>query len=157
MLVILLVSLKVKRVASKAQIHMAMVQNQWYHLGIGAPPIVHWGYGVLTHGHTGHSSRLRERGRFLGGRRHLGAGGGAASDQGAHPVPKETKKQTKNQYQTGQVEHCCRGVPSNFLLMVSQSLDARSPGVFRFLLASLKQLGFLFLRPNQQKRPLISW
>ena len=37
-----------------------MVQNQWYHFGIGAPPIlvyfsgdwdVHWGYGVLTHGH----------------------------------------------------------------------------------------------------------
>ena len=34
-----------------------MVQNQWYHIGIGAPPIlvhfsgdwdVHWGYGVLT-------------------------------------------------------------------------------------------------------------
>ena len=39
-----------------------MVQNQWYHFGIGAPPIlvyftgdwdVHWGYGVLTHGHIG--------------------------------------------------------------------------------------------------------
>ena len=42
--------------------HMAMVQQQWYHFGIGAPPIlvyfsgdwahwdVHWGYGVLTHG-----------------------------------------------------------------------------------------------------------
>ena len=39
---------------------MAMVQNQWYHFGIGAPPIlvyfspdwdVHRGYGVLTHGH----------------------------------------------------------------------------------------------------------
>ena len=38
----------------------AMVQNQWYHFGVGAPPIlvylsgdwdVHWGYGVLTHGH----------------------------------------------------------------------------------------------------------
>ena len=35
---------------------LAMVQNQWYHFGIGAPPIlvcfsgdwdVHWGYGVL--------------------------------------------------------------------------------------------------------------
>ena len=33
-------------------------QHQWYHLGVGAPPIlvdfsgdwdVHWGYGVLTH------------------------------------------------------------------------------------------------------------
>ena len=37
-----------------------MVQNQWYHFGIGAPPIlvyfsgdwdVHWGYRVLTNGH----------------------------------------------------------------------------------------------------------
>ena len=35
-----------------------MVQHQWYHFGIGAPPIlvyfsgdwyVNWGYGVLTH------------------------------------------------------------------------------------------------------------
>ena len=35
-------------------------QNQWYHSGIGAPPLlvyfcgdwdVHWGYGILTHGH----------------------------------------------------------------------------------------------------------
>ena len=40
--------------------NMAMVQNQWYHFGIGAPPILvyfrrdwdaHRGYGVLTHGH----------------------------------------------------------------------------------------------------------
>ena len=40
--------------------HLLMVQNQWYHFGIGAPPIlvyfspdlnVHWGYAVLTHGH----------------------------------------------------------------------------------------------------------
>ena len=39
---------------------MAVGQNQWYHFGLGAPPIlvyfsgdgdVHWGYGVLTHGH----------------------------------------------------------------------------------------------------------
>ena len=38
---------------------MAMGRNQWYHFGVGAPPIlvyfsgdwdVHWGYGVLTHG-----------------------------------------------------------------------------------------------------------
>ena len=37
---------------------MAVGQHQWYHFGIGAPPIlvyfswdwdVHWGYGVLTH------------------------------------------------------------------------------------------------------------
>ena len=36
------------------------VHNQWYHVGVGAPPIlvyfigdwdVHWGYGLLTHGH----------------------------------------------------------------------------------------------------------
>ena len=39
---------------------MAVGQNQWYHFGVGAPPIlvyfsvdwdVHWGYGLLTHGH----------------------------------------------------------------------------------------------------------
>ena len=39
---------------------MAVGQNQWYHFGVGAPPIlvdfigdwdVHWGYRVLTHGH----------------------------------------------------------------------------------------------------------
>ena len=38
-----------------------MGQNQWYHFGVGAPPIVvyfsgdwdvHWGYGLLTHGHV---------------------------------------------------------------------------------------------------------
>ena len=37
-----------------------MGQNQWCHVGVGAPPIlvyfsgdwdVHWGYGILTHGH----------------------------------------------------------------------------------------------------------
>ena len=40
---------------------MAVGQNEWYHFGVGAPPIlelilvgdwdVHWGYGILTHGH----------------------------------------------------------------------------------------------------------
>ena len=39
--------------------HMAVGQNQWYHLGVGAQPMlvyfsgawdVHWGYGILTHG-----------------------------------------------------------------------------------------------------------
>ena len=39
---------------------MAVGQNQWYHFGVGAPPIlayfsgdwdVHWGYRILTHGH----------------------------------------------------------------------------------------------------------
>ena len=32
---------------------MAVGQNQWYHFGVGAPPIfslVYWGYGRLTHG-----------------------------------------------------------------------------------------------------------
>ena len=41
---------------------MAVGQNQWYHFGVGAPPIlviyfnggwdVHWGYGILTQGHV---------------------------------------------------------------------------------------------------------
>ena len=40
--------------------HLAVGQNQWYHFGVGAPPIlvyfsgdwdVHWGCGILTHGH----------------------------------------------------------------------------------------------------------
>ena len=39
---------------------MAVGQHQWYHFGVGPPPIlvyfsgdwdVHWGYGVLTHSH----------------------------------------------------------------------------------------------------------
>ena len=43
-------------------IHVAVGQNQWYHFGVGAPPIlvnfsgdwdVHSGYGILTHGHLG--------------------------------------------------------------------------------------------------------
>ena len=39
--------------------HMAVGQNQWYHFGAGAPPILVYfsgdslGYGVLTHGHIG--------------------------------------------------------------------------------------------------------
>ena len=40
--------------------HLAVAQNQWYHFGVGAPPIleyfsgdsdVHRGYGLSTHGH----------------------------------------------------------------------------------------------------------
>ena len=40
--------------------YLAVGQNQWYHFGVGAPLIlvyfsgdwdVHWGYGILTHGH----------------------------------------------------------------------------------------------------------
>ena len=47
---------------------MAEGQNQWYHFGIGTPPIlvifsgdwdVHWGYGLLTHGHIGCSNQER--------------------------------------------------------------------------------------------------
>ena len=39
---------------------MAVGRNQWYHFIVGAPPSlvyfsgdwdVHWGYGILTHGH----------------------------------------------------------------------------------------------------------
>ena len=42
--------------------YMAVGQHQWYRFGVGAPPIfvqfsrdwdVHWGYGILTHGHMG--------------------------------------------------------------------------------------------------------
>ena len=43
-------------------LNMAVSQSQWYHFGVGAPPIlvyfgggwdVHWGHGILTHGHMG--------------------------------------------------------------------------------------------------------
>ena len=43
------------------QVSVAVGQNQWYHVGVGAPPIlvyfsgdrdVQWGYGILTHGHV---------------------------------------------------------------------------------------------------------
>ena len=46
--------------ASILCMYMAVGQNQWYHFGAGAPPIlvyfsedwdVYWGYGLLTHGH----------------------------------------------------------------------------------------------------------
>ena len=47
-------------------LHMAVGQNQWYHFGVGAQPIlvyfsgdwdVHWGYDLdLTHGHMASSS-----------------------------------------------------------------------------------------------------
>ena len=49
------------RAGSWCAIHMAVGQHQWYHFGVGAPLIlvyfrgdwdVHWGYGVLTHGHV---------------------------------------------------------------------------------------------------------
>ena len=41
---------------------VAVGQNQWYHFGVGPPPIlvyfsgdwdVHWGYKLLTHGQVG--------------------------------------------------------------------------------------------------------
>ena len=55
---------------SLAASHMAVGQKQWYHFGVGAPPIlvyftgdwdVHWGYGILTHGH------MRKSKHFLKG------------------------------------------------------------------------------------------
>ena len=45
---------------AESKIDLAVGQNQWYHFGVGAPPIlvyfsgswdVYWGYGLLTHGH----------------------------------------------------------------------------------------------------------
>ena len=45
-----------------SRFHVSVGQNQWYHFGVGAPPVlvylsgdsdVHWGYGILTHGHVG--------------------------------------------------------------------------------------------------------
>ena len=51
----------IKSVERHARIpHMAVGQHQYYHFGVGAPPSlvyfsgdwdVHWGYGILTHGH----------------------------------------------------------------------------------------------------------
>ena len=47
-------------VREKKHLHMAVGQNHWYHFGVGAPAVlvyfsgdwdVHWGYGILTHGH----------------------------------------------------------------------------------------------------------
>ena len=41
--------------------NVAVGQHQWYHFGVGSTPIVvyfsgdwdvHWGYGLLTHGHV---------------------------------------------------------------------------------------------------------
>ena len=69
-------------------VQKAMVQNQWYHFGMGAPPIlvyfsgdwdVHWGNGLLTHGPTrnlgnpvvhgvGQSAKRTERGKAGRGR-----------------------------------------------------------------------------------------
>ena len=43
-----------------AECYLDVGQHQWYHFGVGAPPIlvyfsgdwdVHWGYELLTHGH----------------------------------------------------------------------------------------------------------
>ena len=45
--------------------YMAVGQNQWYHFGVGPPPIlvyfngdwdVHWGCVILTHGHIAGST-----------------------------------------------------------------------------------------------------
>ena len=56
---------------------MAVGQNQCYHFGVGAPPIlvyfsgywdVHWGLGVLTHGHVAISGGAwAKEGPFAGG------------------------------------------------------------------------------------------
>ena len=49
---------------------MVVGQNQWYHFGVGAPLIlvyfigdwdVHWGYGLLTHGHIHTRAAQNER------------------------------------------------------------------------------------------------
>ena len=55
---------------------MAVGQNQWYHLlGVGAPPIlvyfsgdwdVHWGYGILTHGHMFDLGKIVDQNLILG-------------------------------------------------------------------------------------------
>ena len=48
------------RLIPHPQEYMAVGQNQWYHVGVSAPPFlvyfsgewdVHWGYRLLTHGH----------------------------------------------------------------------------------------------------------
>ena len=52
---------------------VAVGQNQWYHFGVGAPPIlvhlsgdwdVYWGYGVLTRGQVAHLGLGHVRGRL---------------------------------------------------------------------------------------------
>ena len=49
---------------------MAVGQHQWYHFWLGAPPSlvyfsgdwdVHWGYGILTHGHMTDSAWNSDR------------------------------------------------------------------------------------------------
>ena len=54
------------RVLSMAD--LAVGQNQWYHFGVGAPPILvyfrgdwdvhYWGYGLLTHGHLAQRNKI---------------------------------------------------------------------------------------------------
>ena len=71
------------------------VQNQWYHFGIGAPPIlvyfsgdwdVHWGYGVLTHGRVVFG--LHNAGLVFDGMVFLSEGGHAVSDSWMLPCRK---------------------------------------------------------------------
>ena len=54
---------------------MAVGQNQWYHFGVGAPPILvffsgdwdaHWGYGILTQGHMLNGSKCLFWGNLKG-------------------------------------------------------------------------------------------
>ena len=73
--------------------YLAVGQNQRYHFGVGAPPIlvyfsgdwdVHWGHGILTHGHlsvplffeTAGAGILLSRATWGGGGRRLGLGMG---------------------------------------------------------------------------------
>ena len=60
--------------------HLAVGQNQWYHFGVGAPPIlvyfsgdwdVHWGYGRLTHGHLTTPRHVPRRDRCNPRQSHL--------------------------------------------------------------------------------------
>ena len=52
-------AVEVREIHLRFERDVAVGQNQWYHFGVGAPPIlvyfsgdwdVHWVYGVLTHG-----------------------------------------------------------------------------------------------------------
>ena len=69
--------------------HLAVGQNQCYHFGVGAPPIlvyfsgdrdVHWGYRILTHSHLGagplvhrHGGNVSKTSQSVG--RQMGGGG----------------------------------------------------------------------------------
>ena len=91
---------------------MAVGQNQWYHFGIGAPPIlvyfsgdwdVHWGYRMLTRGHMSEGLHQRKLGLPVG-----------------FPLKRENgepKKKRTCKWRDGQSEFpcCCLGLPSSRL------------------------------------------